>query len=113
MLVGRSPALFSEHIVRGYASNRPVHTFEDCVIFVLDVEKGLAQVSALDRVLLNRLVLQEYTLAETALLLNKSQRIVGLRLADALDRLTAILIDNGTLKIPNRRHPKPEEDFED
>jgi hypothetical protein len=113
MLVGRSPALFQEHIVRGYSSNRPVHSFEDCVIFVIDVEKALSQVSALDRLLLNRLVLQEYTIPETALLLNKSQRIIGLRLADALDRLTGILIDNGTLKIPNRRHPKPEEDFED
>jgi hypothetical protein len=113
MLVSRSPSVFHEPVWRGRSSNQPVHTFEDCVIFVLDVEKGLAQISALDRLLLNRLVLQEYSLAETALLLNKSQRVIGLRLADALDRLTGILIDNGTLKIPNRCIPEPEEECED
>jgi hypothetical protein len=103
ILVARTPSVFTEPIVRGFVSSRPVHTFEDCVIFVLDMEKALAQISALDRLLINRLVLQEYSLGETALLLNKSQRLVSLRLSDALDRLTRILLDNGTLKIPRPR----------
>jgi hypothetical protein len=103
ILVGRSPSIFNQQIIRGKASSRPVHTFEDCVIFVIDMEKALAQISALDRLLITRVVLQEYTLPETALLLNKSQRLIGLRLADALDRLTRILLDNGTLSIPNPR----------
>jgi hypothetical protein len=103
--------MLTEPIVRGWASSRPVHTFEDCVIFVLDMEKSLSQITPLDRLMLTRIVLQEYTLAETALLLNKSQRIVCLRLADALDRLTAILLDNGTLKVPNRRGPRADGDL--
>jgi hypothetical protein len=103
ILVARTPSVFTEPIVRGFASSRPVHSFEDCVIFVLDMEKALAQISALDRLLLNRLILQEYSLGETALLLNKSQRLVSLRLSDALDRLTRILLDNRTLKIPKPR----------
>jgi hypothetical protein len=103
ILVGRSPSIFTQQIIRGRASSRPVHTFEDCVIFVIDMEKALAQISALDRLLITRVVLQEYTLPETALLLNKSQRLIGLRLADALDRLTRILLDNGTLSIPTPR----------
>ena len=102
MLVGRSPVVFRERIERGRSSNRRNYTFEDSVIFVLDVEKALARLSALDRVVLNRVVLQEYTVAEAALLLNKGQRMVGTRLADALNRLTAILIENGTLEIPDR-----------
>jgi hypothetical protein len=113
MLIGRSPVVFRERIGRGRSSNRRNYTFEDCVIFVLDVEKSLAQISALDRLLLNRLVLQEYSIAEVALLINKSQRIIGLRLADALDRLTGILIDNGTLKIPNRHSSAQETNSED
>jgi hypothetical protein len=103
ILVARTPSVFTEPVVRGWASSRPVHTFEDCVIFVLDMEKSLAQISALDRLLLNRLILQEYSLGETSLLLNKSQRLISLRLADALDRLTRILLDNRTLKIPRQR----------
>jgi hypothetical protein len=63
MLVGRSPSVLTENIGRGRASNQRNQTFEDCVIFVLDMEKGLARISALDRMLLNRLVLQEYTVA--------------------------------------------------
>lgn len=39
MLVGRAPAMLTEPLVRGWASTRPVHTFEDCVIFVLDMER--------------------------------------------------------------------------
>jgi hypothetical protein len=113
MLVGRSPSIFTENIGRGRAASQQHHTFEDCVIFVLDMEKALARISALDRLLLNRLVLQEYTVAETALLLNKSHRIVNLRLADALDRLTGILLDNGTLKIPVPRKPHQDCDLED
>jgi hypothetical protein len=113
MLVGRAPSMLTEPIGRGWASSRPVETFEDSVIFVLDMEKALAGVSALDRLLLTRIVLQEYSVAETALLLNKSHRIIGLRLADAVDRLTGILLDHGTLKIPHRRGPQPDEDLED
>ena len=95
--------MLTEPNERGWASSRPVHTFEDCVIFVLDMEKGLSRVSALDRLLLTRIVLQEYSVAETALMLNKSHRMIGIRLCDALDRLTGILLDHGTLKIPTRR----------
>jgi hypothetical protein len=112
ILVGRSPSIFTQPIDRGFASSRPVETFEDCVIFVLDMEKALARISALDRLLLTRVVLQEYTVAETALLLNKSHRIINLRVADAIDRLTEILLDNGTLEIPKVHPPQPDEDLD-
>jgi DNA-directed RNA polymerase specialized sigma24 family protein len=112
MLVGRAPSMLTEPVGRGWASSRPVETFEDSVIFVLDMEKALAGISALDRLLLTRIVLQEYSVAETALLLNKSHRIIGLRLADAVDRLTGILLDHGTLNIPNRRGSQPDGDLE-
>src|SRR5208337_4430801 len=59
MLVGRAPTILHEPLMRGWASNRPVETFEDCVIFVLDVEKCLAKLGALDRLLINRIAIQE------------------------------------------------------
>jgi hypothetical protein len=102
ILVARAPSMLTKPSERGWSSNRPVKTFEDCVIFVLDMEKGLSRVSALDRLLITRIVLQEYSVAETALMLNKSHRMIGLRLCDALDRLTGILLEHGTLKIPTR-----------
>lgn len=38
MLVGRAPAILGEPVARGWVSSRPVKTFEDAVIFVLDVD---------------------------------------------------------------------------
>lgn len=107
MLVGRAPSMLAEPIVRGWASSRPVHTFEDCVIFVLDMEKSIAKLSALERLLLTRIVLQEYTMAETSLLLNRCERIINIRFAEALDRLTGILLEAGTLTLPHQRRSGP------
>lgn len=103
MLVGRAPSMLTEPLIRGWASTRPVETFEDCVIFVLDMEKSLARLSALDRLLITRIAIQEYTYAETALLLNRSERIISTRFAEATDRLTEILLEAGTLKLPHQR----------
>ena len=41
MQVGRAPSILGDPIARGWCSSRPVRTFEDAVIFVLDVEKCL------------------------------------------------------------------------
>ena len=68
MQVGRAPSILGDPVARGWASSRPVRTFEDAVIFVLDIEKCLSQLGSLDRELLSRIVLQEYTQAETATL---------------------------------------------
>ncbi len=100
MQVGRAPSILGEPIARGWVSSRPVRTFEDAVIFVLDVERCLNQLGALDRRILSRIVLQEYTQAETADLLGMSARAVHSRLPRALDRLTEILLEAGLLILP-------------
>ncbi len=100
MQVGRAPSILGEPVARGWASSRPVRTFEDAVIFVLDVEKCLDRLGALDRHLLSRVVLQEYTQSEAAALLGMSVRAVGYKLPQALDRLTEKLLQNGLLVLP-------------
>ena len=67
MQVGRAPSILGDPVGRGWASSRPVRTFEDAVIFVLDIENCLSQLDALDRELLSRIVLQEYTQEEAAM----------------------------------------------
>src|SRR5271165_3539505 len=69
MQVGRAPSILSDPVARGWASSRPVRTFEDAVIFVLDIEKCLGRLSLLDREMLGRVVLQEYTQVEAASML--------------------------------------------
>jgi hypothetical protein len=101
MQVGRAPSILGDPVARGWASSRPVRTFEDAVIFVLDVEKCINQLGSLDRQLLNRIVIQEYTQAEAANLLGMSVRTVSYKFPQALDRLTEKLLDAGLLVLPH------------
>jgi RNA polymerase sigma factor (sigma-70 family) len=100
MQVGRSPSILGEPIARGWASSRPVRTFEDAVIFVLDIERCIDQLEQLDRELLSRIVLQEFTQPEVADMLGISTRAVSYKFQQALDRLTQKLLDTGLLFLP-------------
>ncbi|HVC47141.1 MAG TPA: sigma-70 region 4 domain-containing protein [Terracidiphilus sp.] len=99
--VGRAPSILGDPVGRGWVSSRPVRTFEDAVIFVLDVERCLEKLSVLDRHLLSRIVLQEYTHAETAALMGMSVRAVGYKFPQALDRCTETLLESGLLVLPH------------
>jgi DNA-directed RNA polymerase specialized sigma24 family protein len=101
MQVGRAPSILGDPVSRGWASSRPIRTFEDAVIFVLDLEKCLGQLGSLDRQMLSRIVLQEYTQAEAAVLLGMSVRTISYKFPQALDRLTEKLLDCGLLLLPN------------
>lgn len=97
MQVGRTPSILADPVGRGWVSSRPIRTFEDAVIFVLDVERCLAKLSSLDRMLLSRIVLQEYTQAEAATLIGMSPRTVAYKFPKALDRLTELLLESDLL----------------
>jgi hypothetical protein len=101
MQVGRAPSILSDPVARGWASSRPVRTFEDAVIFVLDIENCLSRLGSLDRELLGRIVLQAYTQVETATLLGMAVRTVSYKFPLALDRLTEKLLEAGLLVIPH------------
>ncbi len=98
--VGRAPSILGDPVARGWASSRPVRTFEDAVIFVLDIEKCLSRLNSLDRELLSRIVLQDYTHVEAAAMLGMSNRTVSNRFPLALDRLTEKLLEASLLVIP-------------
>ncbi len=98
--VGRAPSILGDPVARGWASSRPIRTFEDAVIFVLDLERCLDALGSLDRQLLSRIVLQEYTQAEAATLIGMSVRTVCYKFPEALDRLTEKLLASGLLVLP-------------
>jgi hypothetical protein len=101
MQVGRAPAILGDPVGRGWVSSRPVRTFEDVVIFVLDIENCINSLGSLDRQLLSRIVIQEYTQSETATLLGMSVRCLAYKFPQALDRLTERLLDAGLLFLPH------------
>lgn len=100
MLVGRAPSILGEPVSRGWVSCRRIRTFEDAVIFVLDVEHCLERLGAFDRAILSRIALQEYTHTETAALLGISTRTVSYKYPLALDRLTELLLNARLLILP-------------
>lgn len=101
MQVGRTPSILDDYVQRGWSSHRPVRTFEDAVIFVLDMERCLDKLGGLDRQMLSRIVLQEYTQAEAASLIGMSNRAIGYKFPQALDRLTEKLLASGLLVLPH------------
>jgi hypothetical protein len=100
MMVGRAPAMLGQPIARGWASCRRVKTFEDAVIFVLDIERCLDRLDESERALLSRITLQEYTHMEASNLLGLSVRAVYYKYPLALDRLTKLLLKAGLLILP-------------
>ena len=100
MQIGRAPSILSDPVSRGWASSRPIRTFEDAVVFVLDIENCIARLGPLDRQLLGRIVLQEYTQIEAASIFGMCVRTISNRFPLALDRLTEKLLEAGILVLP-------------
>jgi len=85
----------------GRASSRPIRTFEDALIFVIDMDRCLAALLPLDREILRRTLMQNYTQDETAALLGMSPRAVSYKFSLALDRLTQRCIESQLLIVPD------------
>lgn len=100
MQVGRTPSILGNPVGRGWVSSRPVRSFEDALIFVLDVERCLEQLDPLQRLILSRIVLQDYTQAEAAGMLGMAPRTAGYKLGQALDCLTEKLLASDLLLVP-------------
>ena len=95
--VGRLPSLLGREFFRTRVTSYRAGTFEDAVIFVHDVARGLDRLDAFDHKLIAKIVLQDYTHHETARLLGCWRRTVGRRFPEALDRLTDIFLEAGLL----------------
>jgi hypothetical protein len=100
MELGRVPSLLGDFSFRGKSSSRRAYTFEDAIVFVHDVERCLAVLGPVERALVGRIALQEYTQGEAAELLGMSVRTVVRRYADALDRLTHVFLRRKLMQVP-------------
>lgn len=67
--VGRLPSLLGREFFRTGVTSYRATTFEDTVIFVHDVARGLERLEGFENKLIARIVLQDYTQNETARLL--------------------------------------------
>jgi predicted DNA-binding protein (UPF0251 family) len=95
--VGRLPSLLGREFFRSRATSTTMRNFEDVVIFVADMELAIEKLTEIDKKLLAMNVLEEYSTAEIARVMNCSQRTVERLLQNALDELSRILIFCGML----------------
>jgi hypothetical protein len=72
-------------------------SFEDIVIFVIDMEQAIDKLDSIDKKLLAMYVLEEYTIPEVARLMGGSQRTIERSLQTALDELSRTLLRNGLM----------------
>jgi len=96
--IGRLPSLLGREFFRARVTSYHVHSFEDAVILVRDVERCLERLDEFARELVARIVLQDYTWDETAVLMGCSRRTVARRFPRTLDRLSEIFLEVGLLR---------------
>ncbi len=96
--IGRMPSLLGGELFRAKVTAYQVHTFEDSVIFVHDMEQCLAKLDYLSRLLIARIFFQEFSHDEVAAELRITRRQVIRRMFDALDRTSEILLQRELLE---------------
>lgn len=107
--IGRVPSPLGREIEVGRArtSSRRPGTFEDGVIFSIDVERCLEELTEFERGLVVRLVLQEHSEADAARLLNCCRVTISRRLPQVLDKLARIFRQRDLLFRWRRRRSVP------
>lgn len=111
LATGKMPNLLGrgEQFFRARVTSYKVHSFEDAVIFVYDVERCLAKLDAGSREILARVVLDEYSFDEAARILRLSRRTLARNVPAAIDRLTILLLESGMLEAFGFKKPsRPE-----
>jgi hypothetical protein len=98
--LGRTPSALGRIMLRGSVSSYRLRTFEDGLIFVLDVEKCIRQLDRASRQLVTHVALEDYTLLQAIDLTGHSGRSAARIYGAALDRLTGQFLQFGLLR-PN------------
>jgi hypothetical protein len=102
--VGRLPAILGRECFCTRAEDYHVHSFEDTVLFVIDIERCLDRLAPLQRRLIAYIVLQEYTREETAALVGCTRMTIYNHFDDAVDAMSAVLLRYGLMRVrPCRR----------
>jgi hypothetical protein len=93
MAGGRVASLLGRELFHGNVSDYSVQNYEEVAIFCVDVEKCLARLTPMERALLKRIAVQQYSQEETAMEFGMCLRSCAQRYRDALDRLTGIFLE--------------------
>jgi hypothetical protein len=107
MEVGRVPSLMGREMFRGHVSHYTMTSFEDAVIFCVDIERCLAKLRRDDQRIVQRIAIQGYTQEDAGPMLGLSVRTCITHYGEALDRLTELFL-KGRLLEPQKCCQDPE-----
>ncbi len=96
--LGRLPSVLGGLCFRARVSSYPLHTFEDAVIFVHDIERAFDRVERHSMEIIAGVVLLDYSIPEVALRLGITVQRAERHYASAIDSLSAILLEVGLLR---------------
>jgi predicted DNA-binding protein (UPF0251 family) len=90
---GRVPSLLGKEMFRGKVTHYQVQGFDDVVIFIHDIEACIRKLDDDQQWLIRRIALQQYTQQEASHMLGLKRQTIIRRYNDAMNRLTAILLE--------------------
>ncbi len=93
MEAGRVPSLLGKEIFPGNVTAYQIRSFEDNVIFIHDIEACINRLDSSQQWLIRRIALQQFTQEEAAQMLQFTRRTIMRKYNDAMNRLTAILLE--------------------
>jgi len=103
--LGRLPSVIGREFFRAKISSYRMSSFEDVVILVHDVDRCLGRLELFEQELVARVILQDYSHSEAAVVLHCTRRTVTRRLPEALDLLSKIFLETGLLKPMGEKRP--------
>jgi hypothetical protein len=111
--LGRLPSILGREFFRAKVTSYRMHSFEDVVILVHDVEKCISRLDPFSQQLIARVVLEEHTHEEAALVMRCARKTVSRLMPEALDQLSEIFLRTGILRKlgnPKQETAQPQDD---
>jgi hypothetical protein len=96
--IGRLPSVLGGLCFRARVSSYRLHTFEDAVIFVHDIERVFDRLERHSLEIIAGVILLDYSIPETAVRIGITVQRAERRYSAALDSLSAILLEVGMLR---------------
>lgn len=96
--LGRLPSLLGREFFRTQVTSYTTQTFEDAVIFVHDMERTLELLEPSAKLIIARVIFQEYSYTEAAESLRIPRRTFVRHIAAALDALSQIMLVRGLME---------------
>ncbi len=96
--IGRLPALLGREFFRANVTTTQMHTFEDQVVFVIDIERCLDRLNRRGKKMIAVFIFQEYTFDEAVAEFRWARRTLCRALPRALDELSDMLLRHKLLE---------------